>query len=54
MSRRLPSQPQKLRIWQQNAHKSRTVMEYIRNTANPEDWDVIAIQEPWLDHLGNT
>ena len=29
-------------------------MEYIHNTANPEDWDVIAIQEPWLDHLGNT
>ncbi|KIM73079.1 hypothetical protein PILCRDRAFT_48268, partial [Piloderma croceum F 1598] len=23
------------------------------NTANPTDWDVIAIQEPWLDALGN-
>jgi hypothetical protein len=27
--------------------------EYILNTANPADWDVIAIQEPWLDALGN-
>ena len=24
------------------------------NSAKPEDWDVIALQEPFLDSLGNT
>jgi ribonuclease HI len=53
MSRRQPKSPDKLRIWQQNARKSKVAHEYILNTANPADWDVIAIQEPWIDALGN-
>ena len=22
--------------------------------ANPSEWDILALQEPWIDHLGNT
>lgn len=28
--------------------------EYVLNTANPKDWDVIALQEPWFDSYGNS
>jgi ribonuclease HI len=48
------SLPHKLRIWQQNVHKSKTAHDYILNTANPKDWDVIALQEPWIDKYGNS
>jgi hypothetical protein len=44
----------RLRIWQQNAHKSKTAQTYILNTANPKDWDVNALQEPWFDSFGNS
>lgn len=53
MSNRQPGLPLKLRIWQQNVHKANAVQEYIRNTAKPKDWDVIALQEPWLDTFNN-
>ena len=49
-----PALPQNLRIWQQNVHKSKTVQEYVLNTANPKDWDIIALQEPWFDSYGNS
>ena len=29
-------------------------MDYILNLANPKDFDLLLIQEPWLDHLGNS
>ena len=54
MNLRPPSLPQKLRIWQQNVHKSKTAQDYVLNTANPENWDVIALQEPWIDKYGNS
>ena len=54
MSKRPPSLPSKLRIWQQNLHKSQTAQDYVRNTANPADWDILALQEPWLNSLGNS
>ena len=54
MSNRQPSLPSKLRIWQQNGHKANMPQEYIRTTAKPEDWDVIALQEPWLDSFNNS
>jgi hypothetical protein len=53
MNRRPPRSPSRLRIWQQNAHKSKLAQLHILNTAAPEDWDIIAIQEPWLDFLNN-
>ena len=29
-------------------------MDYILNQANPKDFNLLLIQEPWLDHLGNS
>jgi len=49
MNRRIPKAPSKLRIWQKNTHKAKLAQQYLLNSANPEEWDVIAIQEPWLD-----
>jgi hypothetical protein len=49
-----PVLPQKLRIWQQNVHKSKTAQDYVLNTANPKDWDIIALQEPWINSYGNS
>ena len=54
MITRPPELPWKLRIWQQNVHKSKTAHSYIINTANPKDWDIIALQEPWIDNYGNS
>ena len=54
MNKRVPKAPEQLRIWQQNAHKSQTAQDYIINTARPEEWDVLAIQEPWIDTLGKS
>ena len=44
--------PDSLRIWQQNTRKSKTSHMELLNSARPEDWDIIAIQEPYLDALG--
>src|ERR1700736_2213560 len=54
MSLRSPALLQNLRIWQQNVHKSKTAQTYVINTANPKDWDIIALQEPWIDSFGNS
>src|ERR1700736_2191977 len=54
MSKRQPKSPDKLRIWQQNTHKSQTAQDYVLNAARPEDWDILAIQEPWIDTLGKS
>ena len=54
MSRRPPNKLQQLCIWQQNAHKSQTAQDYIRCTAQPLDWDIITLQEPWIDSFGNS
>ncbi|KZP06796.1 hypothetical protein FIBSPDRAFT_763852, partial [Athelia psychrophila] len=54
MSRRPTSSPTKLRIWQQNARKSLHVTYDILQQADPEKWDIIAIQEPYLDKMKKT
>src|SRR5882724_2199808 len=54
MSRQPPNHPQQLRIWQQNVHKSQTVHDFIRCTAQPSEWDILALQEPWIDTFGNS
>ncbi|KNZ77678.1 hypothetical protein J132_04497 [Termitomyces sp. J132] len=46
--------PGKLRIWQQNTRKSDTAQAEVLAAARPEDWDALAIQEPFLDRVGNT
>jgi len=48
-----PIPPSKLCIWQQNIHKSKYAQQYILNTAKPEDWDIVAIQKPYLDKFNN-
>ena len=46
--------PLKLKIWQQNACKSLQNTDYILNQANPKDFDLLQIQEPWFDRLGKS
>ena len=43
-----------LRIWQQNVAKSSVAQHDVLAKANPKDWDIIALQEPYLDFLGLT
>ncbi len=40
-----------LRIWQQNVAKSGTAQHDMLASANPQRWDIIALQEPYLDFL---
>ena len=44
----------RVKIWQQNLAKSNTAQQAVINEANPNNWDILAIQEPWIDHLGRT
>src|ERR1700755_3034172 len=39
------------RIWQQNVAKSSTAQHDLLAKAKPQDWDIIALQEPYLNHL---
>jgi hypothetical protein len=43
-----------VRIWQQNCHRSEACQQDVINSCNPEKYDLILIQEPWIDHLKNT
>ncbi|RPD56722.1 hypothetical protein L227DRAFT_508062, partial [Lentinus tigrinus ALCF2SS1-6] len=38
-----------LRIWQQNLNKSLDAQSYLINTALDDSYDIIALQEPYLD-----
>lgn len=44
--------PTQLRIWQQNLNKSLNAQLHLINTARPNDWDVLILQEPWIGHTG--
>lgn len=54
MSRHPSSTPTKLRIWQQNARKSIHITHCILQQADPKKYDIIAIQEPYLDDKKRT
>jgi len=54
MSRVPTKTPNQLRIWQQNAHKSQTVHNYVLNNADPSAYDLILLQEPWIDSYGKS
>jgi endonuclease/exonuclease/phosphatase family metal-dependent hydrolase len=43
-----------LRIWQQNLNKSMIAQASLLNSAATAKWDVIAIQEPYINFLRNT
>ena len=41
-------------IWQQNIAKSSMAQHNLLAKAHPSKWDIIVLQEPYLDHLGLT
>ena len=43
-----------IRIWQQNVNKSLDIQLDLLHSASPDDYDLLVIQEPYLDHLHNT
>ena len=46
--------PIRLNIWQQNLNKSAKAHWDLINSSIHKDWDVILLQEPYLDSYGNT
>ena len=53
MSRRPTSAPSSLCIWQQNAWKLQAAHQHILS-ADPSLYDLILVQEPWINHLGKS
>jgi endonuclease/exonuclease/phosphatase family metal-dependent hydrolase len=51
MSEHPTQRRESLRIWQQNVNCSHSAQDEILRIANPEHWDIIMIQEPYLTHL---
>ena len=49
---------QHIRVSQQNLNKSLTAQLHLLNTAKPDDWDILMLQEPWMafngTHWGRT
>ena len=43
-----------LKIWQQNTNRSMIAQQDLLETLKDEDIDIACIQEPYLDHWGNT
>ncbi|KAL7277809.1 hypothetical protein ACG7TL_002174 [Trametes sanguinea] len=43
-----------LRVWQQNLNKSADATADLLHSASPENYDLLAIQEPYIDFLGLT
>ena len=41
-----------LRIWEQNLNCSLISQLHLLNSAHPNDWEVLTLQEPWIGHLG--
>ncbi|KAG6852016.1 hypothetical protein C0991_004098 [Blastosporella zonata] len=54
MNRQPPYTSQKIHIWQQNVQKSLTAQTNLINNIKPEAWDIIALQEPYINSYGNT
>src|SRR5882762_5031767 len=48
-----PLQP-RLHIWQQNINRSMTSIQHIINSNMHLHYDIITLQEPYLDSYGNT
>jgi hypothetical protein len=44
----------RVKIWQQNLGKSNIAQQEMIAATAPNDWDILALQEPWIDHLGKT
>ena len=46
--------PKRLRIWQQNLNKSDKAQFNLINTLLHKDWDILLLQELYINNLGNT
>ena len=44
----------KLRIWQQNLNKSLAAQQDLINNLRPENYEIVLIQEPYIDHNRKT
>lgn len=44
----------RLRIWQQNLNKSNKAQYDLINSPIHNDWDIVLLQEPYINSLGNT
>ncbi|OBZ77095.1 putative RNA-directed DNA polymerase from transposon X-element [Grifola frondosa] len=49
-----PNRPTRLRIWQQNLNKSLDAQLDLLHAADPDDYDLLLLQEPYLDHINLT
>ena len=49
-----PSQLNNICIWQQNLNTSHITQLTLTNTLLPSDWDIIALQKPAINKIGNT
>ena len=41
-------------VWQQNLNKSQVAQEDLINASIHKDYDVLVLQEPYIDAFGNT
>ena len=46
--------PNRLRIWQQNLNKSRVAQEDLINSEAYKDYNLLILQEPYIDTYSNT
>ena len=53
MSYALEPPPVHLRIWQQNLNKSDKAHYDLINSPVHKDWDLLLLQEPYIDSFGN-
>jgi exonuclease III len=54
MTDRSPPSTAKLRIWQQNLNSSMTAQSSLLNSTLVAHWDIVVIQEPYINFLRNT
>src|SRR6266481_368946 len=54
MSRETEPNPARLRLWQQNLNKSDKAHFDLINSPVHRDWDLLLLQEPYIDMFGNT
>jgi len=50
----LEPMPVRLKIWQQNLNKSDKAQYDLINSPIHEEWDLLLLQEPYIDARGNT
>ena len=54
MNRATNDTPTTMNIWQQNLNKLDTAQQDLINSIDPNIYDILVLQEPYIDFLGNT